>query len=111
MRDELNDFEWTAIKPMLPNKPRGVRRVTTVACSTASFGSCVQVHRGATCPRIMWTADYAMLTLRAGDFAARCRHSHHLPTADGQAAFSSQKSATTQQPSAPGSTLRHQIGK
>jgi transposase len=27
MRYELNDFEWTAIKPMLPNKPRGVRRV------------------------------------------------------------------------------------
>lgn len=28
MRCELNDFEWTAIKPMLPNKPRGVRRRT-----------------------------------------------------------------------------------
>jgi Putative transposase of IS4/5 family (DUF4096) len=27
MRYELTDFEWTAIKPMLPNKPRGVRRV------------------------------------------------------------------------------------
>ena len=27
MRDELSDYEWTAIKPMLPNKPRGVRRV------------------------------------------------------------------------------------
>jgi transposase len=27
MRYELNDFEWTTIKPMLPNKPRGVRRV------------------------------------------------------------------------------------
>ena len=27
MRYELNDFEWTAIKPMLTNKPRGVRRV------------------------------------------------------------------------------------
>jgi len=24
MRHELNDYEWTAIKPMLPNKPRGV---------------------------------------------------------------------------------------
>lgn len=27
MRDELSDYEWTAIEPMLPNKPRGVRRV------------------------------------------------------------------------------------
>ena len=28
MRYELSDYEWTAIKPMLPNKPRGVRRVS-----------------------------------------------------------------------------------
>jgi hypothetical protein len=27
MRYELADFEWAAIKPMLPNKPRGVPRV------------------------------------------------------------------------------------
>ena len=27
MRYELTDFEWAAIKPMLPNKPRGVPRV------------------------------------------------------------------------------------
>src|SRR5262249_59756600 len=27
MRYELTDEEWTAIKPMLPNKPRGVPRV------------------------------------------------------------------------------------
>jgi transposase len=27
MRYELSDYEWTTIKPMLPNKPRGVRRV------------------------------------------------------------------------------------
>jgi transposase len=26
MRYELTDFEWTAIKPFLPNKPRGVPR-------------------------------------------------------------------------------------
>jgi hypothetical protein len=23
LRDELSDYEWTAIEPMLPNKPRG----------------------------------------------------------------------------------------
>jgi transposase len=27
MRYELSDYAWAAIKPMLPNKPRGVRRV------------------------------------------------------------------------------------
>jgi len=27
MRYELSDYEWTAIKPMLPHKPRGIRRV------------------------------------------------------------------------------------
>ena len=27
MRFELSDGEWTAIKPMLANKPRGVPRV------------------------------------------------------------------------------------
>ena len=27
MRYELSDYEWTAIKPMLLNRPRGVRRV------------------------------------------------------------------------------------
>ena len=50
MRYELSDYEWTAIKPMLPNKPRGVRRVTVV-CSMAFFGSSVQVRHGATCQK------------------------------------------------------------
>jgi hypothetical protein len=27
MRNELTDHEWAAIRPMLPNKPRGVPRV------------------------------------------------------------------------------------
>jgi len=27
MRYELSDFEWAAIRPMLPNKPRGIPRV------------------------------------------------------------------------------------
>jgi transposase len=27
MRYELSDDEWAAVKPMLPNKPRGVPRV------------------------------------------------------------------------------------
>ena len=27
MRYALSDYEWTSIKPVLPNKPRGVQRV------------------------------------------------------------------------------------
>jgi transposase len=27
MRYKLSDYEWSVIKPMLPNKPRGVPRV------------------------------------------------------------------------------------
>jgi putative transposase of IS4/5 family DUF4096 len=27
VRYELSDYQWTAIKPMLPNQPRSVRRV------------------------------------------------------------------------------------
>lgn len=43
MRYELTDEEWAAIKPMLPNKPRGV------VSSTASSGSCDLERRGAIC--------------------------------------------------------------
>ena len=38
MRYELTDFEWTAIRPFLPNKPRGIPRATTEVSSTASSG-------------------------------------------------------------------------
>jgi hypothetical protein len=31
MRYELTDFEWAAIESLLPNKPRGIRRVDAVA--------------------------------------------------------------------------------
>src|ERR1700688_2117596 len=39
MRYELSDYEWTAIKPMLPNKPRGVRRVNDRRVLNGIFGS------------------------------------------------------------------------
>ena len=49
-RNDLTDFEWRVIEPLLPNKPRGVRAWMTVASSTASSGYCDPAHRGATCP-------------------------------------------------------------
>jgi len=33
IRYELSDYEWTAIKPMLPDKPLGVRRIGCVPTS------------------------------------------------------------------------------
>jgi hypothetical protein len=50
MRYELTDCEWFAIKPLLPNKPRGVPREMTAVSSMASSGSCAQAPLGATCP-------------------------------------------------------------
>jgi transposase len=45
---ELTDYEWAAIRPMLPNKARGVRRGTIDVSSTAS-GCCDPAHHGAIC--------------------------------------------------------------
>ncbi len=45
-RYELSDFEWNAIEPHLPNKPRGVPRVDdTVTCTVAVAGGCDRVSR------------------------------------------------------------------
>src|SRR5258705_2511462 len=38
MRYELTDNEWSAIKPMLPNKPRGVPRVNDRRVRDGIFG-------------------------------------------------------------------------
>jgi len=37
MRYELTDHEWAAIKPMLPNKPRGVARIIDRRVPNGSF--------------------------------------------------------------------------
>jgi len=39
MRYKLTDYEWAAIKPMLPNKPRGVPRVNDRRPSHAGEGT------------------------------------------------------------------------
>ena len=51
MRYELSNYEWTDIKPMLPNKPRRVRRVNNRRVLNGISGSCVPVRRGAICQR------------------------------------------------------------
>ena len=47
MRYELSDYEWGVIRPMLPNRPRGVPLASTIgASSTVSSGLCDRVHSG-----------------------------------------------------------------
>jgi hypothetical protein len=67
-RYELTDFEWAAIKPMLPNKPRGVPRAsTTGVSSTAFFGSLGQARHGAICLGALALTRRATIALFAGD--------------------------------------------
>jgi hypothetical protein len=37
MRYELTDYEWAAVRPFLPNKPRGVPRVNDRRVLTGNF--------------------------------------------------------------------------
>jgi transposase len=48
MRYELTDDEWATIKPMLPNKPRGVPRVNDRRVLNGIFWVLQSGHRGAT---------------------------------------------------------------
>ena len=49
MRYELADNEWSAIKLMLPNKPRGVPRVNDRRVLNGIFWSSDLEHLGAIC--------------------------------------------------------------
>lgn len=61
MHYELSDYEWIAIKPMLPNKPRGVRRVSDLRVLNCSLGSPVRVRHGATWQRPILPASFRSL--------------------------------------------------
>jgi transposase len=67
MRYELTDYEWVAIKPFLPNKPRGVPRVNDRRVLNGIFGSCVLVRRGAICRRVLGLIRLATIVSFAGD--------------------------------------------
>ena len=47
MRYELTDNEWSAIRPILPNKPRGVPRVNDRRVLNGIFWSCDLGRHGA----------------------------------------------------------------
>jgi transposase len=68
MRYELTDYEWAAIKPFLPNKPRGVPRVNDRRVLNGIFwvlrsGAC----RGTICRRALGPIRLATIALFAGD--------------------------------------------
>ena len=42
VRYELTDYEWAAIRPMLPNKARGVRRGTTTCPQQLLLGAAIR---------------------------------------------------------------------
>jgi hypothetical protein len=60
VRYELSNYEWTDIKPMLPNKPRRVRRVNNRRVLNGISGSYVPVRRGA----ILWANPRVPRTVR-----------------------------------------------
>ena len=62
MRYELSEYEWGVIRPMLPNKPRGVPRVDDRRTLTAISGYCDQVRLGAICQR---SSVYLLQSLRS----------------------------------------------
>ena len=66
MRYELNDFEWTAIKPMLPNKPRGVRRVNDRRVLNGIFWVLRSGAPWRDLPRIMGHTRHATIVSFAG---------------------------------------------
>jgi transposase len=71
MRYELSDYEWTAIKPMLPSNSRGVPRVNDRRVPMASFGSRVQVRHGATYRRPMVPAPTVTIASFGGRVASQ----------------------------------------
>jgi len=49
MRYELSDYEWFVIKPILPNKPRGVQRVNDRVAVQMIDTAVVRVHQHGAC--------------------------------------------------------------
>ena len=75
MRYELSDYEWTAIKPMLPNKPRGVRRVNDRRVLNGIFwvlrsGAHGATYRRPMAPHHLSIASFGGGGLASGDYDA-----------------------------------------
>ena len=60
MRYELSDSEWAAIKPLLPNKSRGVRRVNDRRVLNGIFW----VLRSGAPWRVLWPTHHLLQPFR-----------------------------------------------
>jgi hypothetical protein len=67
MRYGLSDSEWSVIRPMLPNKPRGVPRVDDRRVLDGIYsGSYDRVRRGAICQRAAARTQLATIASSVG---------------------------------------------
>jgi transposase len=79
MRYELSDYEWTAIKPMLPDKPRGVLRVNDRRVLNGIFWV---LRSGAMAPCRRTTVPAPLVTIASfggGGLASGTRSWMHWP--------------------------------
>jgi putative transposase of IS4/5 family DUF4096 len=67
MRYELTEYEWAAIKPFLPNKPRGVPRVNDPRVLNGIFWVLRSGRPGATCLTTLVRTPRATIASFAGD--------------------------------------------
>jgi hypothetical protein len=80
MRYELSEYDWSGVKPMLPNKPRGVPRVNDRRVLNGILWVLRSGRRGAICQR---TLDHTLATIAsfAGDETKLWKHWPPLTTA------------------------------
>jgi transposase len=76
MRYELADYEWAAIKPMLPNKPRGVPRVNDRRVLNGIFWVLRSGAPGAICRRRSARTPLAITASFAGGSFTRMDRSN-----------------------------------
>ena len=65
MRHELTDHEWAAIRPMLPNKPRGVPRVNDRRVLNGIFWVLRSGAPWRDLPDDFWSVHYLLQSLRS----------------------------------------------
>ena len=80
VRYELSDFEWAAIKPFLPNKSRGVRRVISAGAQWHLLGSAFR-RTMARSAGLLWPTHHLLQPFRpvAKSRSMRAGSWTHLP--------------------------------